>query len=153
MQWSPLLLDPDVVEYEASQVLLSEGEFDDAKNQESDDIGSVEQRYYGIDDITYQVSLKEPRVMVENEIYFPGWEARLVFPDQQFKLQALAVNDVFRAWLLPAGDYEMVAHFRFPYFAVYCGVSLLAFAVWLSILLLSIRGRLQRYVPWSGRSR
>jgi hypothetical protein len=147
MQWSPLLLDPPMPSDEASDVLVPEGDLDYARNQESNTAGSVEQTHYGVNDISYQVSLKEPRLMVENEIYFPGWEARLIFGDVELKLQALAVNDVFRAWRLPAGDYEMVAYFQFPHFAVYQSVSLLAFVVWLTILVFCYVDRLQRYIP------
>jgi len=73
----------------------------------------IVQTHYGINDISYKVTLKEPVLVVENEIYFPGWEADLTFPDKEMKLQPLKVNDVFPAWLLPAGEYQMIAHFHF----------------------------------------
>ena len=66
----------------------------------------VIQTRYGINDITYSVSLTAPKMMIENEIYFPGWEAHLLIPDKQIKIQALMINDVFRAWLLPGGPLQ-----------------------------------------------
>jgi hypothetical protein len=64
--------------------------------------------------IPLNVKLKEPKLMVENEIYFPGWQADLIFSGEVIKLHASEVNGVFRAWLLPAGEYQMIAHFSFP---------------------------------------
>ena len=72
--------------------------------------------------------------MVENEIYFPGWQADLIFPHKEMKLQALVVNDVFRAWLLPAGDYIMIAHFHFPNLIIYQTITVISFGVWIFIV-------------------
>jgi len=68
-------------------------------------------------------------------MYFPGWRATLVYPDKQVELEALVVNDVFRAWNLPAGDYEMNAHFEFPNLITYTSISLAAFSIWIIILI------------------
>jgi len=89
---------------------------------------SVTQTRYGINDIDYKVSLDEPKLMVENESYFKGWTATLYFPDHEEKLEAIEVNDKFRGWNLPAGDYEMKANFQFPNFIIYQIISLSAFA-------------------------
>ena len=80
------------------------------------------------------MTLKEPRLMVENEIYFPGWQADLIFPHKEMKLQASVVNDVFRAWLLPAGDYIMIAHFHFPNLIIYQSITIISFGVWIFII-------------------
>jgi len=93
------------------------------------------QTHYGINDIAYNVSLKHPRLMVENEIYFPGWGANLIFPHSVVKLQASVVNNVFRAWSLPAGDYRMIAHFDFPNLMIYQSISIICFLAWVFILI------------------
>ena len=72
--------------------------------------------------------------MIENEIYFPGWTATLIYPDKEIQLQAIEVNDAFRAWALPAGNYEMNANFQFPNFVTYQIISLSAFAVCILII-------------------
>ena len=97
---------------------------------------SIVQTHYGINDITYQVSLDEPKLMIENEIYFPGWKAELIYPQHSVPIKALAVNNAFRAWNLPAGDYEMKANFEFPNLAVYQIISLSAFVIMITIIII-----------------
>jgi hypothetical protein len=94
----------------------------------------VVQTHYGINDISYKVTLKEPRLMVENEIYFPGWHADLIFADKDVKIPASVVNNVFRAWLLPAGDYIMTAHFDFPNLIIYQSISIISIGIWIFII-------------------
>jgi hypothetical protein len=95
----------------------------------------VMQTHYGINDVAYQITLKQPKLMVENEIYFPGWEADLLFPDKKLKLDAIEVNGAFRAWLLPAGDYKMMAHFHFPNLLIYQSISIVSLAIWIFIII------------------
>jgi hypothetical protein len=101
----------------------------------------VRQTYYGINQITYQVSLDQPKLMIENEMYFPGWEARLVSASSESRIQARSVNGVFRAWLLPAGNYQLVAAFALPGLYLYYAISLAALLLWLAILLAAYRRR------------
>jgi hypothetical protein len=115
MEWSPLLLDARQAQRGTPHVVLPESEISDGlATTTAIDAGSVKQTRYGVNDIVYQVSLSQPRLLVENEMYFPGWQARLSKPDAR-TIQAAAVNGVFRSWLLPQGDYTMEAHFVFPY--------------------------------------
>jgi hypothetical protein len=102
--------------------------------QKPDTADQVIQTRYGINEISYKVTLKEPKLMVENELYFPGWQADLIFPDKAMKLQASVVNDVFRAWLLPAGDYIMIADFHFPNLIIYQSIAIISFGVWIFII-------------------
>jgi hypothetical protein len=102
--------------------------------QEPHAANQVVQTRYGINDISYKVALKEPKIMVENEIYFPGWQADLIFPHKEIKIPASVVNDVFRAWLLPAGDYIMIAHFSFPNLIIYQSITIISFGVWIFII-------------------
>jgi len=131
MKWAPIFLEPPI------NVGKNKVELDDKIFSEIDSNleTSVTQTRYGINDINYKVSLEEPKLMVENEIYFLGWTATLIFPDHEEELQAIEVNDVFRAWNLPAGDYEMKANFQFPNFVTYQIISLSAFVIWIIVLI------------------
>jgi len=139
--WTPLLTDFSIDENETeitlpASIFQSIGNFDTFEKTKIAKINqtSVIQTHYGIDDISYKVSLDEPKLMVENEIYFPGWTATLVFPDHEEKLQAIEVNDLFRAWSLPAGEYEMNANFQYPNFVTFQIISLGAFAMCILII-------------------
>jgi len=72
--------------------------------------------------------------MIENESFFPGWTATLIYPDKQVQIQAIEVNDVFRAWVLPAGEYEMKANFQFPNYFTYQIISLGSFVTYILII-------------------
>jgi hypothetical protein len=102
--------------------------------QEPHPANQVVQTRYGINDIAYKVTLKQPKLMVENEIYLPGWQADLIFQHKEMKLQASVVNGVFRAWLLPAGDYIMIAHFQYPNLIIYQSITIISFGVWIFII-------------------
>jgi hypothetical protein len=149
MKWTPILLDPNVTRSSESMRfslpvtaipfrlshqsgLCSQFACDSAFSNNSTN-NQVMQTHYGINDVVYHMTLKQPKLMVENELYFPGWEADLIFPDKKLKLEASEVNGVFRAWLLPAGDYKMIAHFQFPNLLVYQSISIVSFAIWIFI--------------------
>jgi len=139
--WTPLLIDFSIDEHETeitlpASIFQSIGNIDTFEKTKIEKVNqtSVIQTHYGIDDINYKVSLDEPKLMVENEIYFPGWTATLVFSDHEEKLHAIEVNDVFRAWALPAGEYEMKANFQFPNFVTYQIISLSAFVMCILII-------------------
>jgi hypothetical protein len=95
-----------------------------------ENLTQVRQLFYGMNEIEYSVSLEQPMLMVENETYFPGWKAVIASDQGTSEIQATSVNDVFRAWLLPAGSYTMVARFEFPYTRVYNGISIIALIIW-----------------------
>lgn len=56
-----------------------------------------------------------------NEIYYPGWEARL---DGQLA-EILRADGIFRALAVPAGSHRIELRFRPPYFALGAAVSLI----------------------------
>ena len=130
MQWTPILVEPPA--NSDTQINLPEEIFANVNTKKQ--IKSIVQTHYGINDINYQVSLSEPKLLVENEIYFPGWKATLVYPGKQLELEAIEVNDVFRAWLLPAGDYEMTAYFEFPNLQLYQSVTIVSLVVWIGVV-------------------
>lgn len=145
MKWTPILLDylhedtttdtigTSFLYGDNGKVTLPKYLFDDLTTKPIDN--SVIQTHYGINKINYKVTLEEPKLMVENEMYFPGWSATLIFPEKQVELNAIQANDVFRAWLLPAGDYEMKAHFEFPNLLTFQTISITGFIIWISIVI------------------
>lgn len=91
----------------------------------------VAQTIYGSDRIVYRVALDEPRLLIENEIYFPGWSARLSGgPGGNSRIDAHRVNDVWRGWILPAGTYTMEARFRLPGLRRFAALSAAAWLTW-----------------------
>jgi len=133
MRWTPILLDPNSVQIDNNRITLQEKIFTNLKSSDRD---YIKQTHYGIDDITYKVSLDKPMLLVENEMYFPGWKATLIFPDKEIEIDALVTNEVFRSWLLPQGDYEMKANFQFPNLILYKMISVIAFVIWISIVII-----------------
>jgi len=133
LKWTPILLEPTKLD-NSSKIYISDDFLNKPKIINQDN--SVRQTFYGINDITYKISLNEPKLMVENEMYFPGWKATLFYADKKVELESVVVNDVFRSWNLPAGDYEMMAHFEFPNFFLYVSISLIAFFVWITIVII-----------------
>ncbi len=142
MKWTPIFLEPNLTKVsDTTRINMPVSTFSNLiehliQNKSHTNVNDqIVQIRYGINDIAYQVRLKQPKIMVENEIYFPGWQADLIFSDKQMKLQALVVNGAFRAWLLPAGDYKMIAHFSFPNLLVYQSISIVSFAIWVFIIM------------------
>jgi len=133
MEWTSLLVEPKVEWTNTTKITLPEKIFSNLEFMGKET--SVLQTHYGVNDITYKVSLTEQKLMVENEMYFPGWAATLSYPDKKVELQSLVINNVFRAWLLPAGDYEMKAHFEFPNLLAYQSISIAGFVIWISIVI------------------
>lgn len=136
MKWTPLLVEPSLIGKPSSATItLPVSMFSNIHliQANSNSSSEITQTRYGINDISYKVMLKEPKLMVENEIYFPGWHADLIFPNKETKLPASVVNNVFRAWLLPAGDYAMIAHFSFPNLIIYQCITIVSFGVWIFI--------------------
>jgi len=130
MKWTPILLDSPNLD--GNKILIDEQIFSNIENMQPN---SVIQTHYGINDIRYTVSLTEPKLMVENEMYFPGWTATLVYPGKEVPLEAIEVNEVFRAWALPAGEYQMEASFEFPNYSTYQIISLGSFIIWIVIVI------------------
>jgi len=88
----------------------------------------VRQTSYGIDRVRYRVSTDRPLLLVENEIYFPGWTGRA----GNAALDAVRVNESLRGWMLPAGTYELETVFRVPHLRLFALATAAAWAVWLS---------------------
>jgi hypothetical protein len=134
-EWRPLVVDPAETGTDADGVVLSNDQITAGLAGEGSST-AVRQTRYGVNEIVYQVSLAAPRVLVENEMYFPGWTATLGTGNAQV-IEAVPANGVFRAWRLPAGEYTMVARFEFPHLRLLWLAAGTSTAIWLAIWFLS----------------
>ncbi len=105
--------------------------------------GEVRQTAWGNDRNEYEVSLEKPALLVENEIYFPGWTAAL--PDAA-PIPAVRVAGALRGWRLPAGRYRMTTRFRMPGLSSFIAVCLAALVLDLG-LLVAVKRRAIRRTP------
>ena len=136
MPWTPLLLEGTVTAGRGA-VTVDAGVFETVGGGTAPaGRGTVRQRHYGINEIEYEVSLSRPQLLVENEMYFPGWRARLATPIGD-AIEAVPVNGAFRGWRLPAGTYRMTASFTMPYLRALRACALGSLAVWLVALAFS----------------
>jgi hypothetical protein len=72
--------------------------------------GKVRQTAWGNDRNEYKVRLDDPALLVENELYFPGWTATL--SAHETPVEAERIRGAFRGWRLPPGRYRMTTRFR-----------------------------------------
>lgn len=90
---------------------------------------------FSSNELDYQVRTSSPQIMVENEMYFPGWTATLHFPDQTtHQIAAFPVAGALRAWLLPAGNYLLITTFQMPYLFEGAMISMVTLFLWLGLL-------------------
>jgi len=95
---------------------------------------------YGPNGIVYHVTLTTHAVLVENEIWFPGWEGKLERDAKTAeKILATSVGNSLRAWRLPAGRYTLVTQFRTPYLRACAMVSLAGLLLYLGLLAIFYR--------------
>ena len=95
---------------------------------------------YGLNSVAYQVRLSEDSVLVENEIWFPGWTGKLKRDGQRVEnIPATNVEETLRAWRLPAGQYKFVTQFRTPYLRVCAIVSMAGLLIYLALLAMAYR--------------
>jgi hypothetical protein len=97
---------------------------------------------YGTTEIHHVVDVPIPSLAIENEIYWLGWQAKLINlnnNEHEF-IKPIDVNG-FRGWYLPAGKYEMVETYETPYKKSSLSLAILGGLIWLSVL----------YVLWDYR--
>jgi hypothetical protein len=95
---------------------------------------------YGLNSIVYQVRLTADSVLVENEIWFPGWTGKLKREATRVEnIRATGVENTLRAWRLPAGQYKFVTEFRTPYLRVCALVSMAGLLIYLALLAMAYR--------------
>lgn len=128
LPWTPLLLPLDL-SYGENAISLPDNMIQTAINNPAPP-SAIVQDSYGINTIEYDINLKSPQLLIENEIYFPGWQADLIDNQGQKVIQSVPVNRIFRGWILPAGQYQMIANFSFPFQNLYISISALAIFFW-----------------------
>jgi hypothetical protein len=95
---------------------------------------SVTTSAYGEQRILYRVNVKQPVLMIENELAIPGWQANST------RVSAVDAHIPLRAWRLSPGRYSFNASFHEPGRTVQIIAGLLACLAWLSCgLMLSSR--------------
>ena len=95
---------------------------------------------YGLNSIVYQVRLTADSLLVENEIWFPGWTGKVKREAAKVEnAEATSVENTLRAWRLPAGQYKFVTEFRTPYLRGCAIVSLAGLSIYLVLLVMAYR--------------
>jgi hypothetical protein len=102
---------------------------------------------YGLNTIAYDVTLTTEAIVVENEIWLPGWKGELIQDANTLRsIRATSVDKTLRAWRLPAGQYKFVTQYRTPYLTACAILSLIGFLTYLSLLAIAYRN-------WKARMR
>lgn len=95
---------------------------------------------YGLNSIVYQVRLTTDSLLVENEIWFPGWTGKLKREATRVEnAEATSVENALRAWRLPAGQYKFVTQFRTPYLRGCAILSMAGLSIYLVLLAMAYR--------------
>lgn len=128
-QWTPILLKPGPprggTRYEIDETVMRVDAHSGSEER-------VRQRVYSINTIQYDVDVRDDMLLVENEVFFPGWSAKLLSSDGTARsISAVEVNNLFRGWLLPEGKYLMVAEFKMPYLRAFRLISVMSCLFWL----------------------
>lgn len=84
----------------------------------------------------FEVKLDRPLLLIENELYFKGWKAKVCeqIDNCQHVLDSQPSNEVLRAWALPTGEYFIKTYFRpigWKWFQLTSGSALLVLLVML----------------------
>jgi hypothetical protein len=88
---------------------------------------------YGTNGITYAVDVRQPTLMVENELSVDGWRASLP------GVRLLDAGIPLRAWRLPAGRYVFTARFEQPGRGLQELAAVAAFLLWLACTVAVLR--------------
>jgi hypothetical protein len=141
LEWTTIAFPGTLVAEGSAGVTLPPGAIEQALSVPETEVPGMRSTSYGIDEIRYGVSLSAETLMVENEVYFPGWEATLSLADGPRTISALRVDQALRGWLLPAGDYSMVARFRLPHRSLFLLVTSTSLGLWLGVCGLAVYRR------------
>jgi hypothetical protein len=89
---------------------------------------------YGTTEIHHTIDIQTPSLVVENEIYWLGWQAKLINADNK-AYEAISAIDVngFRGWYLPAGKYDMIETYKTPYKKRALLLTIVGFLIWLCL--------------------
>jgi hypothetical protein len=79
-------------------------------------------------------------LLVENELYYSGWEAELEGQNEHRRIRAVQFDGALRAWPLPAGSYRMHTRFHLHGRRGFATVSAVGVLLWL-LSAIAVRGR------------
>lgn len=86
---------------------------------------------YTNDRLVYRVKLDAPRIILENEMYFPGWSGTLMWDKSKVShILPFKILEGLRAWKLPAGNYLFIETFFMPWLRIAGYLTLLAILLW-----------------------
>jgi hypothetical protein len=95
---------------------------------------------YGRNEAVYRLNLSRPAVVVENELYFPGWRGFLEKGDKgdegAEEIRPLQVAGALRGWALPAGAHRLRLTYRTPLLTAGAIVSVGAFLLYAATVVL-----------------
>jgi hypothetical protein len=89
---------------------------------------------YGTTEIHHTIDIQTPSLVVENEIYWLGWQAKLINTNNKAyeDINAIDING-FRAWYLPAGKYDMIETYKTPYKKRALLLTIFGLLIWLCL--------------------
>ncbi len=109
------------------------GSVKDAVTHGTSEAGSVTTSRYSAEELVYDVSLPSGRIVVENEMYFPGWRGIIRRKgDADVSIKPIAAGGLLRAWSLPAGNYEFRESFEMPLLKIAAFLSAFTFILWIA---------------------
>jgi len=100
----------------------------------------IVQETLAIEGARYRVDSDQPFLLVENEVFFPGWS---LTREGGAPEPAVRVNEHLRGWMLPAGSYTIETRFRLARLGLLAAVSAAAWILWISWLV-TARSRSRR---------
>lgn len=86
--------------------------------------------------INYNVKLKKPTKIIENEMYWDGWKMNISYPSGKTITLSPINIDGFRAWELPSGNYTMTAKFENRYKKLAFFITTFSILIWVLLLLI-----------------
>ena len=89
--------------------------------------------------IIYQVNVPKRSLVVENEVYAPGWSGICEIHQEHFDVHR--VDGGFRGWVLNAGEHRLRVTYRTPWLTASAALSILFLACWISTTVVWFRSR------------
>jgi hypothetical protein len=84
--------------------------------------------------------LPAPAILLVTDAWHPFWRAESLPGSAQSRYDVLPADGMLRAVPLAAGAHRFRMEYRIPGFAAACGVSAIAWALWLAVVAFPRRG-------------
>jgi hypothetical protein len=102
----------------------------------------ISMRSFGDKEVIYEVNISAPGLLVENEMFWRGWSARLLDPfsrNPMGSIPAIETLQVLRSWELPSGHYLLCTGFEEPHLALSVTLTAICSTLLLSFFALIFR--------------